>query len=133
MGIFPFAAKRGYAYLMKREARLPGSDAMKPPRPPVAKEQQLLRNARREGLLIMTLWLVALLWSVSAAYVGGYGRDVDDIRLVLGMPDWVFWSVVAPWGACLTFSSWFCFRYMADDPLGKDMGDEDAAGPGGHP
>jgi hypothetical protein len=106
---------------------------MKAPRPSAAKEQQLLRNARREGLLIMTVWLVALTWSVCSAYVGGYGRDPADIRLVLGIPDWVFWSVVAPWAVCLAFSSWFCFRYVADDPLGKDMGDDQAAEAGGHP
>jgi hypothetical protein len=96
---------------------------MNPPRPPPATEQRLLRNARREGLLIMTVWAIALVWSVSAAYIGGYDRDPDSIRLVLGIPDWVFWAVVAPWGVCLLFSTWFCFRYVADDPLGKDMGE----------
>jgi hypothetical protein len=96
---------------------------------PPGTEQQLLRNARREGLLIMGVWALALLWSVGAAYVGGYDRDPASIRLVLGIPDWVFWSVVAPWGVCLLFSTWFCFRYVADDPLGKDMGDD----PGSHP
>jgi hypothetical protein len=92
---------------------------MKPPHP-AAKEQQLLRNARREGLAIMAMWLLALLWSIGAGYVGGYGRDPDDIGLILGMPDWVFWAVAAPWGVCLVFSTWFCFWYVADDALGKD-------------
>jgi hypothetical protein len=91
---------------------------------PPATEQRLLRNARREGLLIMTVWAIALVWSVSAAYIGGYDRDPDSIRLVLGIPDWVFWAVVAPWGVSLLFSTWFCFRYVADDPLGKDMGED---------
>jgi hypothetical protein len=90
-----------------------------PPAPP-GKEQQLLRHARREGLLIMTVWAVALTWSVSAGYVLGYSRDPDDIRLILGMPDWVFWAVVLPWGLALLFSGWFCFAFMADDDLGRD-------------
>jgi hypothetical protein len=97
---------------------------MNPPGPPVETEQRLLRNARREGLLIMAMWAVALLWTIGAGYVGGYGRDPDDISLVLGMPDWVFWAVALPWGVCLVFSTWFCFWYMADDDLGKDA-DED--------
>ena len=104
---------------------------MPPPRLP-STEQRLLRNARREGLVIMAVWALALVWSVSAAYVGGYGRDPDSIHLVLGMPDWVFWAVVAPWGVCLLFSTWFCFRYVADDPLGKDMGEGEGGQPGGH-
>src|SRR5207249_822725 len=65
------------------------------------KEQRLLRHARREGLVILVVWAIALLWSVGSAYVLGYGRDAQDIRLILGMPDWVFWSVVLPWVLCL--------------------------------
>ena len=102
---------------------------MKPsPPPPATGEQQLLRNARREGLIIMAVWLIALLWSVTAGYLGGYDRDPQSIGLVLGMPDWVFWAVVLPWGVCLAFSTWFCFRGMADDPLGPDT--DEGAGHG---
>jgi hypothetical protein len=91
-----------------------------PDRP--AKEQQLLRHARREGLLIMAVWGVALVWCVSAGYLLGYHppRDPEDIRLILGMPDWVFWAVVLPWGLALLFTVWFCFGFMADDDLGRD-------------
>jgi hypothetical protein len=84
------------------------------------KEQRLLRNARREGLLIMAVWALALVWSVGVATYAGYDRDPADIGLILGITDWVFWSVIFPWGLCLIFSVWFCFGYMADDDLGKD-------------
>jgi hypothetical protein len=90
------------------------------------KEQELLRHARREGLLIMTLWAAGLVWCVGGSYLFGYQRDPEAIGLILGMPDWVFWSVVVPWALCLGFSVWFCFRYMADDDLGQDR----AEGPG---
>jgi hypothetical protein len=93
---------------------------MNPPSRPPGKEQQLLRHARREGLLIMAVWAACLVWSVGSAYLLGYHRNADDIRLILGMPDWVFWSVVLPWGLVLLFSVWFCFAYMADDDLGRD-------------
>jgi hypothetical protein len=84
------------------------------------REQRLLRHARREGLVIMSAWAVALLWSVGVSYLFGYGREARAIGLVLGMPDWVFWGVAFPWGLCLLLSVWFCFRYMADDDLGQD-------------
>lgn len=90
---------------------------------PPSREQRLLRHCRREGLLILAVWAVALVWSVVGGILGGYHRDPDDIALILGMPDWVFWSVAAPWAACLAFSALFCFGYMADDDLGADAGD----------
>ncbi|HJT79534.1 MAG TPA: DUF997 family protein [Gemmataceae bacterium] len=93
---------------------------MTQPPPQPGKEQQLLRHARRESLLIMALWALCLVWSVGSAYVLGYNRDPDTVRLILGMPDWVFWSVVLPWALCLLFSVWFCFAFMADDDLGQD-------------
>jgi hypothetical protein len=85
------------------------------------REQQLLRNARREGLIIMVVWAVALLWSVGSGYWLGYYRDPQTIRLIAGIPDWIFWSVVLPWGICLVFTVWFCFGFMADDDLGVDQ------------
>ena len=92
------------------------------PQPPTrpGKEQQLLRHARREGLLIMFVWAAALVWSVGCGYLLGYRRNAADLRLILGLPDWVFWSVVLPWGLVLLFSVWFCFFFMADDDLGRD-------------
>jgi hypothetical protein len=85
------------------------------------KEQRLLRHARREGLVVMGVWVVALLWSVGSGYVLGYTRPAEAMTLILGMPDWVFWSVVLPWGISFVFSIWFCFVFMADDDLGQDM------------
>src|SRR5204863_351947 len=45
---------------------------MTSPPPPAGKEQQLLRHARREGKLIMTVWALALAWSVGSAYLLGF-------------------------------------------------------------
>jgi hypothetical protein len=88
------------------------------------KEQQLLRHARREGLIIMAVWGISLLWSMIVGYFMGYRRKAEEMSLILGMPDWVFWSVVLPWALCFAFSIWFCFVFMADDDLGRDLGEE---------
>ena len=93
------------------------------PNDPAGKEQRLLQHARREGLLIMAVWTAALVWSVGYGYLFGYNRPSSDLAFILGMPDWVFWSVVLPWVICLAFSAWFCFRFMSDDDLGQDQGD----------
>ena len=93
---------------------------MTPPEP-AGKEQQLLRHARREGLVILAAWALALAWSVGYSRLNGwYGRPVGEIHLILGMPDWVFWGVAVPWAVCLAFTVWFCFRFMTDDDLGQD-------------
>jgi uncharacterized protein DUF997 len=88
-----------------------------PDRP--GKEQQLLRHARRESLVVMAVWAFALAWSTVCGYVLGYNPH-REVGLILGMPDWVFWAVVLPWGLILLFSAWFCFAFMADDDLGRD-------------
>ena len=91
---------------------------------PPPREQQLLRHARREGLLLMAVWLLALLWSVGYSRLFGYARNPDDITLILGMPDWVFWGIAVPWVICVAFTVWFCFFFMADDDLGRDPDEE---------
>lgn len=68
----------------------------------------------------MVVWLAALVWSVGVGYGMGYNRDPSEMKIVLGMPDWVFWSVALPWGLCFLFSIWFCFSFIADDDLGED-------------
>jgi hypothetical protein len=90
------------------------------PPPPAGREQRLLRNARREGLLILSAWAVALVWTTVGGWFGGYRRDPAAMGTVLGIPDWVFWCVVLPWGVCVVFAVWFCFGFMADDDLGRD-------------
>lgn len=73
----------------------------------------------------MFVWTLCLAWSTAVAYFRGYDRPVESIRLILGMPDWIFWGVVFPWALCLVFSVWFCFFYMADDDLGQDRDEGD--------
>ena len=101
---------------------------MNPSPPRGANEQQLLRHARREALLIMIVWAVSLVGSVAVSYFLGYHPEAASVRPIFGMPVWVFWGVAVPWVLCFLFSIWFCFFYMADDDLGRDRaGDADHA------
>jgi hypothetical protein len=88
------------------------------------KEQLLLRHARKEGALIMLVWAACLLWSVGSGYYLGYRPATEKLPLILGMPAWVFWSVLLPWFIVLVFGGWFAFYYMADDDLGQDPAEE---------
>ncbi len=97
-------------------------------------------HARREAVVILAAFVVCLIWSISVCYLLGYpGPDGlpseghgspaaanGPVAKVLGMPSWVFWGVLVPWIAADVFALWFCFCFMADDPLGEV---EDETGP----
>ena len=84
-------------------------------------------HARREALVILMAFVVCLIWSISCCYLLGYtGPEDGPVARVLGMPSWVFWGVLVPWIAADVFALWFCFFFMADDPLGEA---EDETGP----
>ena len=76
-----------------------------------------LRHSRREAIVILIAFAFLLIWSITFCYLVGY-RPVDGpIGKVLGMPAWVFWGIGVPWLTANLFTVWFCFRFMANDPL----------------
>jgi hypothetical protein len=87
-------------------------------------EDPVLTSARREALLALAIWLVACVYSISACYQMGYGRDAATLTYVLGMPDWIFWGVFAPWTVCTLLS--FCLSdfVIRDEDLGEQRAEE---------
>jgi hypothetical protein len=83
-----------------------------------------LQSSKREAILVCLLWLVATVYSIGYCARFGYGRTLDELTFVAGIPDWVFWGIVVPWTACTAISCWFAARVMRDDPLGDDMNNE---------
>lgn len=92
-------------------------------------EDPLIRAARREALIALSVWLIAMVYSVGYCWLYGYHRSIDSLTYVLGFPDWIFWGVVVPWGACTVFSAWFCMFYMEDADLGAEPESSPAEGP----
>lgn len=85
----------------------------------------VLRNSRREAVIIALAWLASTTYCCVYCYFFGYRREgamlgVDDIHPTFGMPSWVFWGILAPWAACALFTFWFAGFYMSDDDLGED-------------
>ena len=83
-------------------------------------DDPVLVSARREALVVLVLWLAALTYTVGYCYLYGYGRSLESLTFVMGIPDWVFWGVVVPWMACLLASWGFSFLLMADADLGEE-------------
>lgn len=85
-------------------------------------------HARREAIVIIVIFAITAIWSLSVCYLDGYIRpeqSLENIPLVLGMPRWVFWGIFAPWIFADLATVWFCFFYMTDDDLGEDQEEED--------
>ena len=95
------------------------------------KTDPLVHSSFREALLVAGIWLAAAVWSISVSYKMGYHRSVDDLKLVLGFPDWVFWGVVVPWSACTVVSIVFGLIFVRDGDLGQELEDTDDLGLGG--
>lgn len=76
-------------------------------------------HSKREAIVIISTWVVALLWTVPYCYFNGYqsAESPREVSFILGMPDWVFWGVATPWMVANLFTVWFCFGYMVDDDL----------------
>ncbi|MEX2112738.1 MAG: hypothetical protein WD845_06100 [Pirellulales bacterium] len=87
-------------------------------RPP---EDAVVQAARRESVLALGTWLVAMTYTITYCYLYGYGRPVDTLSFVLWFPDWVFWGIIAPWLVCTMISVVFAFGIMGNESLGDEI------------
>lgn len=88
-------------------------------------EDPVLRNARREAIIILAVWTASMVYCCLYCYLFGYIRDgqlrgLDDLHPILGMPSWFFWGVFVPWLVCGLFTIGFAAFYMTDEDLGSD-------------
>jgi hypothetical protein len=85
-----------------------------------------LVRSRKEALIILSVYVVAMTWCGLVCYHWGYGRDPATLTepLGLGIPDWVFWGIVVPWLACNVFTAWFTLWYMEEEQLAEEEIDE---------
>jgi hypothetical protein len=96
---------------------------------PYPNEDPIVSSSRREAVATVVIWASALCWSVGYCYTHGYNRPLDasltGMEFYFGWPDWVFFGIVVPWGACVVVSTLFAFVFMQDAPLGEDRDDDD--------
>jgi hypothetical protein len=84
-------------------------------------EDPVLRSSRREALMALGIWLAAMTYTVGFSIWQGYGHPPGQMpSLVLGIPSWVVFGVIAPWLVCIAASWWFAYGWMTDEPLGAD-------------
>ncbi len=83
-------------------------------------EDPVVRNARREAIVSVLIWFLAMAYTVGYCWLFAYGRDPATMRFYAGIPDWVLWGIIAPWLVCLVVSWWFAYVFMTDEPLGAE-------------
>ena len=91
---------------------------------PSRREDPVLKSARREALLVLGVWAVACVYSISTCYYLGYYRDAATLKYVLGFPDWVFWGIVTPWTVCTALCFLIPVFVITDEDLGPEHEEE---------
>ncbi len=78
-------------------------------------------HARREAIVIVSLWLLAMLWVVPYCYLNGFHpvSNPADLKTIWGIPSWVFWGVGVPWLVCDVIAIGLCLFFIKDDDLGE--------------
>ena len=77
-------------------------------------------HSRRETKVLLITFFIFLVWVVGVSWWLGYETDpAAPLQMVWGMPRWVVWGVAVPWLGANLFTLWFCWRCVADDPLGE--------------
>lgn len=71
-------------------------------------------EARRELIYIMIAWIAFMVWVIGYAKLHAYPKDPSQIRLMVGLPEWVLWGVAVPWIAATGFTVWFALAVMRD-------------------
>jgi hypothetical protein len=75
--------------------------------------------SRREARFTFWFWIASCLYTVGYCGLFAY-RPEPNPRLILGMPSWVFWGVIAPWTVCTLVTCWYATFKMTDEDLGED-------------
>lgn len=106
---------------------------------PQENARRVYRHARREALIILLVWFLALVWTVGYCYLRGYRHDPESwvvraglavandparLQQSFGFPHWVFYGIIAPWLICTGITIAFGLLGIKDDELGHEHGEE---------
>ena len=83
----------------------------------------LLKSSLAEMKWIVGVWAITFCWVIGYGMSQGYAVN-DSIETVMGMPSWVVWGVVVPWGFSTVFTTWFAFCKMTDHSFDQEAASE---------
>lgn len=78
----------------------------------VQKEYKKSLRDLKVGVISTSLFIAI---SCVISYYLGYKRDAQEMKYILGFPDWIFWGVLVPWIAIVVFTIIYGFFFMRGD------------------
>jgi uncharacterized membrane protein YhdT len=91
-------------------------------------EDPVVTSSRREAIAALVMFAIAMVYTVGYCYAYGYGRPPEELRLILGIPDWVLWGIFAPWLVWTVVASIFAKFVMRDARLDEEEAANDSTG-----
>jgi uncharacterized membrane protein YhdT len=77
-------------------------------------EDPRYRVSSRESVITAVYFASYIVLTIGSAWMIGGNKSIDEISLVLGFPDWLFWSTFALGGVfCLV--PYFLIKYLFTD------------------
>ena len=89
------------------------------------KNSAILKNVKKETLIVIGLYLLFFAWWYLTAY--GFGDDPSEYGYILGFPEWFFYSCIVGYVG-ISVLVWTCVRFFfteIDLKEGKEAGKDD--------
>lgn len=89
------------------------------------KNSAILKNVKKETLIVIGLYLLFFAWWYLTAY--GFGDDPSEYGYILGFPEWFFYSCIVGYVG-ISVLLWICVRFFfteIDLKEGKETGKDD--------
>lgn len=77
---------------------------------------RVFESSRREALFTAVLWIACCVYTVGYAALFAYRRG-EPPELLFGIPSWVVWGVLAPWGVSTAITCWYALCGIRDEDL----------------
>lgn len=88
-------------------------------------DHPVVKSAKREAILVLSLWAIACAFTVGYCCLRGYGGTLADTNFIFGFPEWVFVGIVAPWIFWSAVSTLVANWVITDDDLGEEADAEE--------
>ncbi len=77
------------------------------------------RQSLRELWWIVGTWIVFALWNIASGALFAFDLPgvEEEVPVILGMPRWIFFTVLFPWLIGNVFIIWFALCFMKDTRL----------------
>ena len=89
------------------------------------KNSAILKNVKKETLIVIGLYLLFFAWWYLTAY--GFGDDTSEYGYILGFPEWFFYSCIVGY-VWISVLLWICVRFFFTEIYlkeGKEAGKDD--------